>query len=1080
MPESSVIVSLPHMVDLALNCPEVGAVNFNILHSLLHVLIQQVDLLDTKVEFKGNESERVQNLIQKGNVGPKLNLTEYIIMPGKEQKKVVSKKSRIKRFNTSDKGSKEEVVVEKDVRITDQKAEKHFKRTDDNASESMETVVVVETADTGGTVAPHVSVALSRVHFDDLEKELQQLKEEVKELKQLPANVDLITAIRSSSTSPVLDMFQILTLNKRIDASEEAVNKLATMIEDLAREQTTGSLVKTASHDKNIPTETQQQVDGDVGQRVENLEQRVKVLEDMTTKKASVTYIEPGSVQDSTVAASNASTESNTEEVAFDVLEKRICEVENKFCEYTDHVCVMVTTFNEQVNQLQGHLTDLEKEIGEIIEKINAGSLPGDVGGSEQGCRELYNKVMSLQDELEKVAEKVDNLINEKEDRQNYMDVLLEEIQLLKTIKANREDLQDALANKADTCTVNRKVSLDQFDAACDDLAHSIEDAVNKLTQQEQLWQNALCDIQQEIENKLDKMELAPLRDFVHNKLKMLQERLKALASLRKETEAAGTKNRFLRNVNCISCDKDVVMRKEMEPSLMVPPPSLPPTKSMGPYIAYELDQLRKQQKCAPHGRNMQHLEHALSGPKTDKHDHICNRYCGGSHTTTTPQQRVTRVGHFLQQWGPETLTHEGDIRGTDGYIYKSRNSVDLHQTKNAPAQFTKTVPSMAITGGILTERGKTTREGISGECAECYGFYGKGLDEVDSIPTSCVQLAKEQIIKYSDPKYNINDLKTGDCETMLLNQTIYYLNKSKSKWISVGLYYPFEFASVVKIFGRSKQYVIFKEEEWIQFHEQRENINKYFQTFDTMWKPRQIGSKTLTFEMIEEKKILKIEDMSGNEIYLGWESVSEVWSLESVLRYRLSYSSGSNFKHFYEDVIRAVAEMSGDVKINIYNIINRLSEKSDDVCCMLEVLLFMPEKALFDVQLERRIQEQGQKRVKKHLLKKMWMLYAQEHWTKCYDLKSAVERLYEELGALEFDADHEAIYGWKDITRSNSVKSFEINIRLEGSEIGLRHFLDTVNKYIKDCSDSSSSSDEEVFKAVEQNGEETTEEEEE
>ncbi|KAF5305693.1 hypothetical protein FQA39_LY09182 [Lamprigera yunnana] len=146
----------------------------------------------------------------------------------------------------------------------------------------------------------------------------------------------------------------------------------------------------------------------------------------------------------------------------------------------------------------------------------------------------------------------------------------------------------------------------------------------------------------------------------------------------------------------------------------------------------------------------------------------------------------------------------------------------------------------------------------------------------MDSVSTSCIQLAKEQFIKYSDPKYNINDFKTGDCETMLLNQTISYLNKSKSKWISVGLYYPFEFASVVKIFGRSKQYVIFKEEEWIQFHEQRENINKYFQTFDTMWKPRQIGSKTLTFEMIEEKKILRIEDMCGNEVYLGWQSVSE------------------------------------------------------------------------------------------------------------------------------------------------------------------------------------------------------------
>ncbi|KAF5291673.1 hypothetical protein FQA39_LY14310 [Lamprigera yunnana] len=300
----------------------------------------------------------------------------------------------------------------------------------------------------------------------------------------------------------------------------------------------------------------------------------------------------------------------------------------------------------------------------------------------------------------------------------------------------------------------------------------------------------------------------------------------------------------------------------------------------------------------------------------------------------------------------------------------------------------------------------------------------------------------------------------------MLFNQTIYYLNKSQSKWISVGLYYPLDLASVVKILRRSKQYVIFKEEEWIQFYEQRENINKYFQTFDTMWKPRQIGSKTLTFEMIEEKKILKIEDMSGNEVYLGWESVSEVWSLESVLRYRLSYSSGTNFKYFYKDVIRAVAEMSGDVKINKYNIINRLSEKSDD---------------------------------KYSILKKMWMLYAQEHWTKAYDLKSAVERLYEELGALEFDADHEAIY---EMERYYAVQQCE-ELRdkykigrkvcrkyLQGktcsqclvkriSEIGLRHFLDTINKYIKDCSDSSSSSDEEVLKAVDQNGEETTEEEE-
>lgn len=59
-----------------------------------------------------------------------------------------------------------------------------------------------------------------------------------------------------------------------------------------------------------------------------------------------------------------------------------------------------------------------------------------------------------------------------------------EEIELLKTVKADREDLEDALADKADACAVNRKVSHDQFDQACDDLSKGIEEALAKLTQQ--------------------------------------------------------------------------------------------------------------------------------------------------------------------------------------------------------------------------------------------------------------------------------------------------------------------------------------------------------------------------------------------------------------------------------------------------------------------------------------------------------------------------------------------------------------------------------------------------------------------
>ncbi|KAF5296770.1 hypothetical protein FQA39_LY12288 [Lamprigera yunnana] len=177
---------------------------------------------------------------------------------------------------------------------------------------------------------------------------------------------------------------------------------------------------------------------------------------------------------------------------------------------------------------------------------------------------------------------------------------------------------------------------------------------------------------------------------------------------------------------------------------------------------------------------------------------------------------------------------------------------------------------------------------------------------------------------------------------------------------------------------------------------------NNYFTTFETMWKPRQIVSKTLMFEMIKEKKILRVEDMCENEVYLGWESVSEIWSLVSVLNYRLSYSCEIQF------------------------------------------------------------------------IKKMWMLYEEQHWTKAIDLKSAVKHLYEKLGALAFDANHEAIYGMERYYVVQQCKHLRDKYKigrklcrkfLKGntcsqclmkrmSEVRLQHFLDTINKFIKDCSD--------------------------
>ncbi|XP_031353727.1 uncharacterized protein LOC116178381 isoform X2 [Photinus pyralis] len=739
MGESRVQLSLPQMVDLALGSPEVGVVNFNILHSLLHVLIQQVDLLGCKVEFKGDTSERVQTLIKTTPQAPAVSLTEYIVTPENEQHKVISKKARYKKVET--KGNKEEGLFEQDLQVAEQsrepKQQTEPKQQADQVSwaESVQTVVVVETGSAIST--PHTSVAISKANLSNLEKELNDLRKEVEELKGLPSSLGIIDAIRSKETdSQLVDMFQFLTITKRMDAFEGGIHKLAAVVEDLARERATGTLFpdqalfneegmsQSSGQEGGVGQSVGTGASGNINEWMRSVDTRLKALEGTTdavggspgklgqtatTKEGTTEGVggsptklgqTPTATEGTTEAVGGASrklggtattkegqTEAEggsprklgqSEEAAG---EKQADDLESKFKEYADYINSMDSSFNSQIDALQQHLTDLEKEIGEIVERINAQMPAGDntVEG-DMGVQEMYKKMLAMQTEMDHLSATAATLLTEKDNRQTHMDALLEQIEMLKTVKANREDLEDALANKADACAVNKKVSHDQFDAACDDMARNIELALVKLREQETLWSQALEDIQTEIEHKLDKMELTPLRDFVHNKLKMLQDRLKALAALKQDTEAAGTKSKFLRNVNCISCDKDVVMRREMDPTQLPAPAALPPTKSIGPYLAYELDQLRKEQKCAPYGRNMNHFEIALNSTKGDRH-HICNRYCGGSHTLTTPQQRVARVGHFLQQWGSESaFVHEGEVRGMDGHMYKARNVLDVGQ----------------------------------------------------------------------------------------------------------------------------------------------------------------------------------------------------------------------------------------------------------------------------------------------------------------------------------------------------------------------------------------------------------------
>ncbi|XP_076664147.1 uncharacterized protein LOC143366725 isoform X2 [Andrena cerasifolii] len=739
---ASLQVSLPQMLDLALGTPEIGAVNLNILHNFLHIVLHQINLRTTKVEYRGDDANRIKTMVTSLNPGPSLYLQEYTIIDGSGDVK--------HRVDTTDAISVD-VVTDDTENLAEESSETSVKmkktkgtkqQIGAGAEGAQETVIYIEPVIDG--------VAPTALGFKRLEETVNKLQQRFQALTELTTNPELIERLKGKMTDPLTDVWQIINITKRLDASEQGIDKLTTMVQDAIKGGTDVPVEEPSQLEdrlKNLETALNNldqtvrnlqviaSIDGEEEETVADGEtqqpsQRISLTQllgginvaeihkDVETLQAEVSTIrgELDNLKGQTGAETPATQrsavqqEEKTEPVKQEAQKAEVLE-DAKKAEDTETAASKETVASaapqkpaevptpedatqkkraaveseemdsDTLTYINERLTKLEKDVACLNEKVDSAPPAGTTGSAE--LDDLVSKIHGIQTDMEKLNQTADHLIDDRENREVHLNALLEQVELLKTIKADREDLEDALADKADAQAINRKVSYDQFDAACDDLAQGLEDAIGKLGKQESIWQQSLDEVQREIEGKVDKIEITPLKDFVHTRLKTLQEKLKNVAQMRQEAEAAGSK-KMLRDVQCISCDKNVVMKMEDTNKFRVEP--LPCSMSMKPYLTYELDQVRKQHRRLPHSRNMIQFEAAVQEEskrqksarsdalvKTPR-DHQVNRYCGGSHTVTTPQQRVMRMGHYLSQWGPEVVQlTEGMVKGTDGRMYRSR-----------------------------------------------------------------------------------------------------------------------------------------------------------------------------------------------------------------------------------------------------------------------------------------------------------------------------------------------------------------------------------------------------------------------
>ncbi len=172
----SATVGLPQMVDLALGTPELGAVNFNVLHSLLHAIINKLNLVNVTVDIK-------------------------------EEDRAFLTKEKI----TADRG-------------TDKQNDKGQAKPERDGADSAITALTETVSSSSG-----FDTISRRTPYHHLQDRVSMLEKQFVDLNSLPSNDDLFERSKAQGdlpARPVSAMWQNMQLTRRVDANEEGVSKV--------------------------------------------------------------------------------------------------------------------------------------------------------------------------------------------------------------------------------------------------------------------------------------------------------------------------------------------------------------------------------------------------------------------------------------------------------------------------------------------------------------------------------------------------------------------------------------------------------------------------------------------------------------------------------------------------------------------------------------------------------------------------------------------------------------------------------------------------------------------------------------
>ncbi|XP_072336892.1 uncharacterized protein [Scyliorhinus torazame] len=522
--------------------------------------------------------------------------------------------------------------------------------------------------------------------FHQLEEKVAKLQTVMESLSQLPSAPELLARSQaadqvplrrfststSSSTGPVKDMWQLMQVKKKVEANEEGVNKAMSTLQELmnAINQLTGTNetlrkeLEKANQSKAQNTEETSRKLNSIMDLLGSIPDGKNLVEWSTLQTMLNKELEYDAKIHSLSDA--VSSEEGGSESDRPIATQRLGPVLGALHQLSQ------LPSNHQV--LKTRVDELEEELKHQVEEIDKKGLPDDLMMRldlfDNGLQILQNETLQDRELIATLKRKLEEMEEDFESRlailqadHDELQGIQEKLEVLEEKKVDKELLEMEINGKADKKALESKVSRTLLDATAQQLNAMMQELLNKVCAQEKDWQKVLEKLLCDMDCKLDRMELDPLKKQLEDRWKQLKKQLRSGPNIDADS-AAGFRKQLLERFKCISCAKST--RVLAGPQLITIAASALHSRAR-PTTAPELDSL-KQQRSGPY--NEYYENHMARN---------ANRPCGGVHTVTGPVGRRNNRNLNLQtvyQYGdpnPMYRREEVELQGIDGVMYKGR-----------------------------------------------------------------------------------------------------------------------------------------------------------------------------------------------------------------------------------------------------------------------------------------------------------------------------------------------------------------------------------------------------------------------